>query len=66
MPLWMIFVAAHFFELWSRLFNTRSPLTVDFIRIGRVSYYGDTNKMKKELLPNLKYKTYKEGLKLFN
>ena len=66
MPLWMILTAARFFELWSKLFNTRSPLTVDFIKIGRVSYYGDTDKMRKELLPNLKYKTYKEGIKLFD
>lgn len=66
MPLWMILTAARFFELWSKLFNTRSPLTVDFIKIGRVSYYGDTDRMKKELLPNLKYNTYKEGMKLFD
>lgn len=66
MPLWMILTAARFFELWSKVFDTRSPLTVDFIQIGRVSYYGDTERMKKELLSNLKYKTYKEGLSLFD
>lgn len=65
MPVWMIMTAARFFELWSKLFNTRSPLTVDFINIGMVSYYGDTSRMKQELLPELKYKTYKEGLELF-
>lgn len=66
MPVWMIMTAARFFELWSKLFNTRSPLTVDFIKIGMVSYYGDTSRMKSELLPHLRYKTYKEGMHLFD
>lgn len=65
MPLWMIMTAAKTFELFSSIFNTASPLTVDFIRIGMVSYYGDTTRMRKELLPQLKYKTYKEGIETF-
>lgn len=65
MPMWMIMTAAKSFELFSAIFNTRSPLTVDFIKIGMVSYYGDTTRMRNELLPNLTYKTYKEGLELF-
>jgi len=66
MPVWMIMTAARFFELASRLFDVRSPLTVDFIKIGMVSYYGDTGRMRSELLPELKYKTYKDGLNLFD
>lgn len=65
MPVWMIMTAARCFEVFSRLFNTKSPLTVDFIKIGMVSYYGDTSRMRKELLPQLKYPTYKEGMELF-
>lgn len=65
MPIWMIMTAAKAFELFSKIFNTRSPLTVDFIKIGMVSYYGDTSRMKKELLPNLTYPTYKDGLETF-
>lgn len=65
MPIWMIMTAARSFEFFSALFNTRSPLTVDFIKIGMVSYYGDTERMREELLPDLKYKTYKDGLELF-
>lgn len=61
MPLWMIMTAAWVFEKFSLLFNTKSPLTRDFIKIGRVSYYGDTTRMRKELLPELKYKTFEEG-----
>lgn len=62
MPLWMINTAARGFELYSSIFGTQSPLTVDFITIGRVSYYGNTKRMREELLPNLTYKTYKDGL----
>lgn len=65
MPVWMIMTAARSFELFSALFNIHSPLTVDFIKIGMVSYYGDTERMKSELLPKLTYKTYREGLELF-
>lgn len=62
MPLWMILTAARFFELWSRLFGTRAPLTVDFVRIGMVQYYGDTSRMRSELLPELKYPTFEDGI----
>lgn len=65
MPVWMIMTAARSFELFSSIFGTRSPLTVDFIKIGMVSYYGDTTRMRNELMSKLKYKTYKEGMELF-
>lgn len=65
MPLWMIMTAANCFELWSTLFNTQSPLTVDFVKIGMVSYYGDTKRMRNELLPTLRYNTYKDGIETF-
>lgn len=65
MPVWMIMTAAKGFELFSSLFGTKSPLTNDFVKIGMVSYYGDTSRMRKELLPELKYKTYKDGMVLF-
>lgn len=66
MPLWMIMLAARIFELYSSLSGKKSPLTRDFITIGRVSYYGDTTRMRNELLPSLKYKTYKDGITLFD
>ena len=65
MPNWMIMTAAQGFELFSALFGTRSPLTKDFVRIGQVSYYGDTTRMRDELLPKLKYKTFRDGLETF-
>lgn len=65
MPVWMIMTAARVFEFFSWTFGVRSPLTVDFIKIGMVSYYGDTKRMKEELLQELEYTTYKEGMELF-
>ena len=62
MPLWLIYLAANIFELVSRVFGTISPLTRDFIDIGRVSYYGDTSRFRKELLPVLKYSNIHEGI----
>lgn len=62
MPMWLILTAAGCFEFISLIFNVKSPLTVDFIRIGSTSYYGDTARMRRDLLPELQYKTYKEGI----
>lgn len=61
MPDWLILFAARICELQSKLFGTASPLTRDFIRIGMQSYYGDTRRMRSELLPTLKYPTLDEG-----
>ncbi|MCD8178552.1 MAG: hypothetical protein LUE98_14470 [Tannerellaceae bacterium] len=62
----MIMTAARLFEGFSFITGSKSPLTVDFIKIGMVFYYGDTQRMRKELLHQLKYSTYKDGLHLFN
>ena len=61
-PLWVIYLAARFFELTSKLFDAKSPLTKDFIDIGRVSYYGDTSRFRTELLPELKHRLVHEGI----
>jgi len=61
-PLWFIYLAARFFELASKLFDAKSPLTKDFIDIGRVSYYGDTSRFRAELLPELKHRIVHEGI----
>jgi hypothetical protein len=39
-----------------------SPLTRDFITIGRVSHWGDTGHARQELIPRLQYPTLAEGL----
>jgi len=62
MPLWLIYTAAELCEIYSRITGSVSPLTRDFIDIGRVPYYGDTERMREELLPVLKYRTITDGL----
>ncbi len=62
MPLPLIYGAARLCELWSRVTGLSSPLTRDFLDIGRVSYYGDTTRMRDELLPVLRYPTIRDGL----
>ncbi len=62
MSVGLIMFAAGIFELISFIFCTKSPLTKDFIKIGMVSYYGDTKRMRSELIKDLKCKTYKEGI----
>lgn len=61
MPLPLIYFAAWLCELQSSLFRTKSPLTRDFITIGRCSYYGDTTRMRAELLSKLTHPTFREG-----
>lgn len=62
MPLGLIYTAARLFEFISAVFGTKSPLTRDFIDIGRVDYYGDTDRFRKELLPRLEYGNVHEGI----
>lgn len=62
LPLPLIYAAAWSCEAWSTIFRTRSPLTRDFITIGRVSYWGDTARTRRELLPSLRYPTLADGL----
>ncbi len=65
MPLWMIYAAARTFETASALFKVPSPLTGDFLDIGRVPYFGDTSRMRAELLPVLKHPTMRDGAEIF-
>jgi nucleoside-diphosphate-sugar epimerase len=61
LPFWTIMTAASLCELAALVARTPSPLTRDFIRIGRVSYWGDTGRMREELLPALSYPTLQSG-----
>lgn len=65
MPEGLIFAAARIFEFVSRWCGTKSPLTVDFVRIGMASYYGDTTRLRRELLPTLKHPTMRDGIDIF-
>jgi len=62
MPLPLIMAAAEICELFAWITGTPSPLTRDFIRIGRVPYYGDTRRARAELIPELVYPTLGDGL----
>ncbi len=64
LPFRLIYAAAGLCEWQSMLFGTASPLTQDFISIGRCSYYGDTSRMKSDLLPQLRYPTLASGRQL--
>jgi nucleoside-diphosphate-sugar epimerase len=64
LPRWTFYVAASGVELFASVFGTRAPLTRDFVKIGMASYYGDTSRMKAELIPALQYPTLEEGLVL--
>jgi nucleoside-diphosphate-sugar epimerase len=63
-PRWMFPLAAASCEAFASVFETRSPLTRDFIKIGMVSSVADTSRMKRELLPRLAYPTLRDGLEL--
>jgi nucleoside-diphosphate-sugar epimerase len=62
LPVSVIYAAAALCEGVAFVARTRSPLTRDFIRIGRVSYWGDTRRAREELIPLLRYPTLKAGL----
>jgi nucleoside-diphosphate-sugar epimerase len=61
-PAWTVYAAAGGCELFATVARTRSPLTRDFIRIGRVSYWGDTTRARQELIPRLQHPTLASGL----
>ena len=61
-PAWMIYAAAGLCEAAATIARRRSPLTRDFIRIGRVSYFGDTRRARQELAPTLEHPTLDSGL----
>jgi len=62
MPLWLIYTAAEISEFVSRLCGAPSPLTKDFIDIGRVPYFGDTSRFRKELVPVLEHTDIQCGI----
>lgn len=61
-PLWTIYAVASLCELFGAIARKPSPLTRDFITIGRVSHWGDTKRARQELIPELKYPTLEDGL----
>ncbi|HEY1269540.1 MAG TPA: NAD(P)H-binding protein [Candidatus Binatia bacterium] len=61
-PLWSVYAVASLCEVFAALAKKPSPLTRDFITIGRVSHWGDTKRAREELIPELTYPTLDDGL----
>jgi nucleoside-diphosphate-sugar epimerase len=61
-PFSLIYAAAWLCEFFAAIAGTASPLTRDFVRLGRVSHWGDTTRARKELIPELMYPTLEAGL----
>jgi nucleoside-diphosphate-sugar epimerase len=57
-----IYAAASLCEGFAMVAGTPSPLTRDFVRLGRVPHWGDTSRARKELIPRLSYPTLDSGL----
>lgn len=62
MPFSAIYTAAWLCEWFAMIARTRSPLTRDFVRLGRVSHWGDTRRARAELIPELLHPTLETGL----
>jgi len=61
-PFWMIEASAGLCELGATVLRTTSPLTRDFVRLGRVPHWGDTRRARQDLIPRLTYPTLDAGL----
>lgn len=64
LPRWTFYLAGAAVELYASLTGSAAPLHRDFIRIGMLSHCGDTSRMKRELLPRLRYPSLEHGLSL--
>lgn len=63
-PGWTFYLAGAAVELYALLTGSAAPLHRDFIRIGMLSHCGDTQRMKQQLLPQLRYPSLEHGLPL--
>jgi nucleoside-diphosphate-sugar epimerase len=61
-PFWIIYSAAGICECLATIARTPSPLTRDFVRLGRVPHWGDTARAREELVQQLLYPTLESGL----
>jgi len=61
-PVALVYAVAWLCEAYAIATKSRSPLTRDFIRIGRVSHWGDTRRAREELIPDLRFPTLESGL----
>jgi nucleoside-diphosphate-sugar epimerase len=62
MPFAAIYAGAWLCEWGAAMARTPSPLTRDFVRLGRVPHWGETSRARAELIPELLYPTLESGL----
>jgi nucleoside-diphosphate-sugar epimerase len=60
-PVWLVDATAAACELVASIARTRAPFTRDFVRLGRVSHWGDTRRARQELIPDLVHPTLASG-----
>jgi nucleoside-diphosphate-sugar epimerase len=60
-PYPLVYAAASLCEAFALVAGTASPLTRDFVRLGRVPHWGDTRRAREELIPQLRYPTLDSG-----
>ena len=56
--------AAYFCETFAAIFRTATPLNRDIVRMAMTSVVADTSRMKKEILADLRYPSFREGTAL--
>jgi nucleoside-diphosphate-sugar epimerase len=61
-PFAAVYGAACLCECFALVAGTSSPLTRDFVSLGRVSHWGDTRRTREELIPDLVHPTLDSGL----
>lgn len=61
-PYSLIYSGACACEIGATIARTPSPLTRDFVRLGRVPHWGDTRRARAELVPDLMHPNLESGL----
>ena len=61
-PFGAIYASAWLCELLASITGMASPLTRDFVSLGRVPHWGDTARARAELVPELRHPTLASGL----
>jgi len=64
LPEWMFHLAGFSVEMAALALRTAAPLNRDIVKAGMTSSVADNSRMKRELLPVLKYPTLQEGISL--
>jgi len=64
LPAWMFHLAGFSVEMAALALRTPAPLNRDIVKAGMTSCVADNSRMKRELLPVLRYPTLQDGISL--